>query len=593
MTHDSTIPQVFPGLPIGMSVFEELRRENSVYVDKTMYFHELLKEGKVVFFARPRRFGKSLTVSALDAFCSGRVELFRGLAAERHMRSPDFVARPVVRLDMSMVAGGDSIDALSGKIRHFLGLNAERHNVSLQGANYAIAFSSLLKDVHKSTGKRVVVLIDEYDTPILNLKGPEMEFSSPKLLSETRIVMQNLYSKIKYSESEIETAFITGITKSTLNNWYFGINNFIDISLSEKYKTLTGFTQEELELYFAPFIAATAVKLRMSEQNLLDEIRERYSGFSFDGRQMLYSPFSILTFFREERFKNYSMEADTEIFLRNFMKNSSMTADHFQGRNVSRNLARSLGKIDDTSPQSVFYQSGYLSLRAESGEMESPASEERFSLEYPNLEVRGTVSRLFLETVGLDRRSIDVAADELPKCLASGDISGMAKVLSGLLAGIRYHDRLDLLISLLVRTAKKIIGKITGRDFRAGPVQEQFQNQADKLERSRGESYYRSLLQACLWMAGARVAPELPKNIGQLSLEVFFHDLTYVFGLRMTKNARGAVATVREGMKQIRSVGYVPDSKNPVLVSIAIGRAERNIVGCLFEKDGHESVVKV
>ncbi|MDR1035739.1 MAG: PD-(D/E)XK nuclease domain-containing protein [Deltaproteobacteria bacterium] len=166
-------------------------------------------------------------------------------------------------------------------------------------------------------------------------------------------------------------------------------------------------------------------------------------------------------------------------------------------------------------------------------------------------------------------------------------------VLYRLLAGISYTDHLDALRSPVVRILQKIIQKFTGQDSSAAPLQEQSSALADFLVKSKGESYYRSLFQACFWMAGAKVTPEKQENLERLDPEVFFAPLTYVFELKMLENARGANTAIRKGMLQIRQRGYGLASKYPVFVSIAIGKAERNIVGCIFEKDGQETVIDV
>jgi hypothetical protein len=576
----------FPFLPVGLTDFEDLRQKKSVYVDKTMYFPELLNEGKFVFCARPRRFGKSLTLLTFDYFCSGRDDLFRGLAVERHMSSPDFIARPVIHLDMSIMESGSSSDVLLDNIMYILEINATRHNVTLHGKNFNIPFHSLLRDVHKSYGKKVILLIDEYDTPIVDITGQTNELFDSKLISDRRNKMQSFYSIIESAEKEIEFAFITGITKFSKTGVFSRLNNLIDISLSPKYSAFMGYTQEELEKYFSPFIADTADKLKITEDKLLEIIKDRYNGFSFDGKQLLYNPFSILSMFHDNVFENFWMESGSNTLIRKFLMDKALTADQFHGMTVSHTFARFPGEIDSTPPEGFLYQSGYLTLR-DLGEKNS------FTLEYPNLEVREAISKLFLLNINSNRRDIDAAAQELSGYLASADISGMASVFSRLLAGISYIDHLDALRNVVAGILKKIIQPFTGRHLDAAPLDEQSSKLAYKLVRSRGKSYYRSLLQSCLWMAGAKVTPEKSENLGRLDLEAFFGNLTYVFELKMTKNAKGADNAVREGMLQIHQRGYGLASKNPIFVSIAIGKAERNIVGCLFQKDGHETPVRI
>ncbi|MDR1041845.1 MAG: AAA family ATPase [Deltaproteobacteria bacterium] len=202
-----------PTLPVGQSIFEDLRLDKALYIDKTMYLPMLRNAGKFVFCAQPRRFGKTLTVHALDAYHSGRTELFRGLAAEEHMSSPGFIPRPVIRLDMNTVAGSRDIDILEKKILVRLEVNAGRHKVSQTGADSAETFLRLLEDVHAASGKKVVLLIDEYDAPIIKLIERERLIYDELLFAKTRLVIGEFYSQIKSAEEHIEFAFITGVTK--------------------------------------------------------------------------------------------------------------------------------------------------------------------------------------------------------------------------------------------------------------------------------------------------------------------------------------------------------------------------------------------
>ncbi|MDR1039936.1 MAG: AAA family ATPase, partial [Deltaproteobacteria bacterium] len=231
-----------PALPVGLQRFDELRRDNALYIDKTMYLPMLRKTGKVVFCSRPRRFGKSLTIRALDAFYSGRTDLFRGLAAEEHMESPAFTPRPVIRLDMSEPAGSGSKAILEEKLAELLKDNAERHGVSLRGSDSSGAFSFLLRDVHKATGQTAVVLIDEYDAPIIKQLEKDPLVFNELLLAETRDVIRDLYSKIKSADDFIEFAFITGVTKFSGMGLFSLLNNLTDISIRRDFGAFMGYT---------------------------------------------------------------------------------------------------------------------------------------------------------------------------------------------------------------------------------------------------------------------------------------------------------------------------------------------------------------
>jgi hypothetical protein len=578
--------QSLPPLPAGNPLYEKLRRENAVYVDKSMFFPKLRKEGAFIFCARPRRFGKSLTVSALDAFYSGRQDLFRGLAAEQIVCSPDFVVRPVIRLDMSHVAGSESKEILINRLMRRLRDNAVRHNVSLRGADYPDTFSCLLQDVHDTSGQEVVLLIDECDAPVIRLVEKDKRLYDSDLLAVTRDVMQDFYAQIKSSAKDIELAFITGITKFSRVGIFSQLNNLIDISLFPQFSAFMGYTHEELKTYFAPFITATASKLKMSEDELLDEIRDYYDGFSFDGTEKLYNPFSVLSFFQTGKFGSFWMASGSNTLIRTVLKDKEITAEQFLGRTVDYDFASIPGEIDTAEPEVLLYQAGYLTLREDLGQS--------YVLDYPNREVRQPISRLFLENLNSDRVGIGESGKALAGHLATGDVPGMVSVFRRLFAGIHYSDHLDANRRPQADRLQKTIVDATGAELPDAPQQARSETLADKmLSRMKGESWYRSLLQTCLWTAGAKTVPEKSENRGRLDLEATFNRLTYVFELKLAKNARGAAKAVRAGMNQIRGRGYGRASPNPVLVSLAFGRAERNIVGCLFERDGLETVVRI
>ncbi|MDR1041626.1 MAG: ATP-binding protein [Deltaproteobacteria bacterium] len=574
-----------PELPLGWQGFEKLRLDKAVYIDKTRYLPMVRGAGRFVFCARPRRFGKSLTVSALDAFYSGRTELFRGLAVEKDMDSPGFVTRPVIRLDMKCVAGSRSIEILEKNFFECLGNIAKRHKVSLRGADSARAFLYLMKDVHETTGKTVVVLIDEYDAPVISIIQKE-ESAIRDLLGVTRDVMSEFYSQIKSADEDIESVFITGVTKFSRMGVFSSLNNLIDVSIEPEFGTFMGYTQEELETNFMPFIAEGAHKLKMSEEILLTKIRDYYDGFSFDGESRLYNPFSVLLFFKTYKFLNYWMVSGSNSLIRKFLKDKAITVDQFQGMTVGEDFASDPGEIDATPPEGFMYQSGYLTLRT--------ASDNAYSLDYPNREVRSAISKLFLENLALASSwaGISTAGRELNLCLATADVPGMVDVLVRLFAGICYDDHL-----LANRDPKRgfltdIIRK-AGLILSFGKRRKLTESLAELLRKTMGEGFYRSVLHASLCMAGAKVIPETHVGLGRIDLLAECGIFTYVIELKMAKDANGGAKSAMVGISQIHERGYARAFKDPILVSVAIGRKERNIVACRFERDGQGKDVEI
>jgi hypothetical protein len=501
------------------------------------------------------------------------------------MCSPDFVSYPVVRLDMSGLGDCQSRNDLILSIMDSLGKIAKHFNVSLRGANFARVFEFLLQDIRQATGLQPVLLIDEYDAPVISVATAENPTFNPDLLFDTRDVMAKFYLQIKVAENDIFRAFITGITKYSRMGVFSQLNNLIDISLESRFGALMGYTQEELEKYFAPYITSTALKFAISEESLLKKIKSYYNGFSFDGEDILYNPFSILNFFWSTKFKNFWMLSGSNRFIRKFLKDNAVTIDEFQGMEVDSDFASAPGEIDATEPHGFLYQAGYLTLRV--------GGKFGYTLRYPNLEVRESIAKLFLNNIMSKSTGINVVAKELSACLASCDIPGMVPIIYQLFAGICHKDHRDASRSPMVRVFKKILRKITGSESKDEQVQNESADLVETLEKAKGECFYRSLLQACLWMAGAKVTPEKPEHLGDLDLEVYYGGLTYVFEIKMAKNARGATVAARNGMKQIHERGYGLASKDPIFVSLAFGKAEKNIVGCIFEKDGQDTTVEV
>ncbi|MDR1039290.1 MAG: ATP-binding protein [Deltaproteobacteria bacterium] len=580
--------QKLPLLPAGEPNFKNLRLENAIYVDKTVYFPLLKTTSKFIFCARPRRFGKSLTVTALDAYYSGNRELFRGLAVEKEINSPDFIVRPVIRIDMSDVAGSRNIGILEQKIMGRLGANAKRHNVSLSGADSSDAFLSLIEDVKNDNGKNIVILIDEYDNPIIDiLQQPNSPFQR-RLLADTRDIMRNFYAKIKSAAEHIDFVFITGVTKFSKMGVFSSLNNLIDISIDPNFGAFMGYTQQELEENFKPFIAEASKTLMVCENKLLEQLKIYYNGFSFDGKTTLYNPFSVLSFFASgsKDFINYWMKSGSNTLIRKFLKDKTLTADQFQGMAVDVNFASDPGEIDSTPPEGFLYQSGYLTLRAK--------TDTSFSLDYPNLEVRKAFSTLFLQNLAPESSwsDLDVAGSELKECLEAANVPGMVEIFIRLFADITYedHSKADRKPSYGVLAA--IIRKV-GLFLSWGKQRKLTESLANYFRKKMGEGFYRSVLHSALCMAGAKVTPERHVGLGRIDLLVDSGVHIYVIEVKTTEDGQTGENAALAGMTQIHDRRYGRAFKNPIFVSLAIGREERNIVACRFEIDGTESTVQI
>jgi hypothetical protein len=288
-------------LPLGRQNFDQIRDDQTLYVDKTRFIPELRKHGKFIFCARPHGFGKSVTCSTLKSFYSGEKELFRGLAAEEAINSPNFVARPIIYLDMNLAAGSQTQEKLNSKLIAILNSNAKRHNVALKGNFPAGAFLSLLADVYnKHSQTRIALIIDDYDAPIVKLAHRDKIIFNQKLFQTTGTILERFYAQIKPASQFLNFAFITGVTESSGTEILSGLNSLSDITHNTELSTIMGFTREEIENNFTKFIDYADYKFQYGINELLERLKGYYYGYSFDCLSGLYNPQDILNFFHDK-----------------------------------------------------------------------------------------------------------------------------------------------------------------------------------------------------------------------------------------------------------------------------------------------------
>jgi hypothetical protein len=459
---------------------------------------------------------------------------------------------------------------------------AERHNVTLRRKDTGAAFHELLMKVHSLYGNKVAILIDEYDSPVLSLVQRNEHTYDEILLSQTRLVMQDFYTQIKRADEHIHSVFITGVTKFSKTSVFSQFNTLFDISILPHFGSFMGFTQKELEENFDFHINKISKKLQITRKELLINIRNFYDGFSFNGITRLYNPLSVLSLFASGQFINYWMKSGSKTLIRQFLLDKGLTADQFPGMVVDLDFAANPGKIDATPPEGFLYQSGYLTLR------HNHKKDNFFTLDYPNLDVRSSISSLFLENLNPSWATIRNSRLKLIKHLKTCNATGIVQVFWKLLAGISYQDQSTASRTTKAKKLDSDIREDAGGKLPEIAVRKLSESFAERIHKEKGDSFYRSILQAALWMAGAAVTPEKDENRGSLNLEVTFGDFTYAFELNMATNAKGGEKAARSGMVQARGTGYGLPSDNPILVSIAIGRKEKNVVAFFSERDGQD-----
>ena len=289
-------------LPIGVQNFERLRQNKLLYVDKTGKLLELIQNGQRYFLSRPRRFGKSLTLSTLEAMFSGRKEYFHGLAVEDWVKMQGKNPSPVLRLDMS---GLDiqTPQTLEQSLKEVIVRAGKKYKAEIQSETLNGMFTDLLDEIYKVQGA-VVVLVDEYDKPILD------NINDMQKADEMRGVLRSFYTTLKSCDEYLRFVMLTGISKFSKVGVFSAMNNLEDISMDRRYGDITGYTQIELENYFGEWIDNAADRMKLTSGELLKRLKEYYDGFSFDGVTRLYNPFSIMQCLAKAKLNNY-MKAKT------------------------------------------------------------------------------------------------------------------------------------------------------------------------------------------------------------------------------------------------------------------------------------------
>ncbi|MDR0506381.1 MAG: AAA family ATPase, partial [Dysgonamonadaceae bacterium] len=320
-------------LPIGIQSFETLITEGYIYADKTRYLVDLINAGRVYFFARPRRFGKSLTTTTLKAIFEGKKELFKGLYAEEFLNRPDFRPSPVIRLDMSKITTDEGLDYLRSSMIVKLKECAENLGVAIdENLSAGDYFAQLIRRTCEKYGEKVVILIDEYDKPYSDF------YLDHEMAEKVRNICRSFYIQVKANEEYIRFVFLTGISKFTKLGVFSTLNNLKDISMDTRYGKMCGLTEEEILRYFPLQIEQVAKYHNFTVEEATERMRYYYNGFCFDGVHKMYNPFSTLSFLDMKEFDNYWMSSGGQKAVADYLKNRNLTVEQFRNIQVSRDF---------------------------------------------------------------------------------------------------------------------------------------------------------------------------------------------------------------------------------------------------------------
>ncbi|AJF08077.1 hypothetical protein GSUB_14780 [Geoalkalibacter subterraneus] len=403
-------------LPIGIQTFAKIREDDYAYVDKTPLVHTLIEEGNYYFLARPRRFGKSLLISTLQALFEGRKELFTGLDIEDKW---DWgIQYPVIKISFGGVAR--SLEDMKQDVGNILEENQRRLGLSCKNPqDIGGCFKQLIWEAQQKYGQKVVILVDEYDKLIVD------NLDQIEVAKQGREVLKDLYSIIKDSDEYIKFAFLTGVSKFSKVSVFSGLNNLKDISLDSRYATLCGYTQHDLETVFAEHLRGAD----------MERVRQWYNGYNFLGDRV-YNPFDILLFIDSGQiFKNYWFTTGTPTFLVKLIQKGNYYIPRLNSLRVSESLIDSYN-IEDIELEPLLFQAGYLTI----GRQENVGAVTMYILNFPNLETRYSFNDFLLSHLtGQDAEKAEFQT-QIYSALSGADLPAFERALTSLFASIPYTN---------------------------------------------------------------------------------------------------------------------------------------------------------
>ncbi len=506
-----------PKLPIGIQTFREVREDGCYYVDKTPHIQRLLEGGKHYFLSRPRRFGKSLFLDTVKELFEGSEELFRGLAI--HAAGWDWSARhPVVRLDFSSGSFG-SVEELHAEVADQLDVIGADAGIELAGRTGPIRFRQLIRELHRRTGQRVVVLVDEYDKPILDV------LEDADTARANRNYLRGLYSTLKFADAQVRFSFTTGVSKFSKVNLFSGLNNLTDITLDPRYSDICGYTEADLDAVFAPALPGLD----------RERVRDWYNGYWWLGKERVYNPFDILLLLDSREFGAHWLETGTPTFLVDTLFRGRVRSVDLDGMLASDRLLSTFD-VDAIATEALLFQTGYLTIR----ERERVGQRTLYRLGYPNREVREGLNEQLLQRLGQDAARQTANSVRLHRLLEGDDVDGLRELFHAFYASIPHQW-------------------YTNNDI------------ADY------EGFYASVFYSYFARLGLDVTVEESTNRGRLDMAVRFEDRAYVFEFKVLEQAGEGAA-----MAQLVERGYAEKYRAPGvrvhLVGVEFSSGSRNVV---------------
>ena len=416
--------------PIGIQTFSEIRNKAFLYIDKTEYIHRLVHaDSKYIFLSRPRRFGKSLLTSTLEAYFQGRKDLFKGLAMD--LLETEWTEYPVLRFDMSLGKHMEK-EQLERYLSSQLELMEHKYGILTESPDANIRLTNLIRRAYEQTGRQVVVLIDEYDAPLLDVVHEE------KNLPVLRNIMRNFYSPLKACDPYLRFVFLTGITKFSQLSIFSELNNIKNISMLPEYAAICGITEEEMATQMDEDLDILAERLNVNREEVVKKLKAHYDGYHFAWPSPdIYNPFSLLNAFADGRLDSYWFGSGTPTYLIEMLNKFGVLPSQIGGNEaVAADFDAPTERMESITP--LLYQSGYVTIKGYDEMFQI------YTLDIPNVEVRiGLMRSLIPYYVTRDTQSTNTTVVNLARALVRGDMDGMLYLLQTFLSTVPYCDRTD------------------------------------------------------------------------------------------------------------------------------------------------------
>jgi hypothetical protein len=513
-------------LPIGTQSFSKLIEENKIYVDKTEHIHKLISAGSVYFLSRPRRFGKSLLISTFKELFKGNKKIFKGLYI--YDKWDWSKTNPVIHLDFTEI-GYKTCNMLENSLLDFVNSVASKNGVTLNSRALPSRFAEVIEKMHKVIGEQVVILVDEYDKPLID------NLSKEEIYPEVKRTLHDFYQVIKASDEHLKFVFLTGVSRFSGLSIFSGLNNLNDITMDYKYISICGYTQEELETNFKEYIERTAEAMCISKEEVLSKIKYWYNGYSWDGKTSVYNPFSTLSFFDKREFGNHWFETGTPTFLVEQIRERDDLEMFIEPQVVDSNSLRGKG---DTNIENIalLFQTGYLTIKKKEIEDNRP----QYTIDFPNMEVREAFITNVIEYYS-NRQSNEINRIRVNvwKQIKGKEEKGLEESLRVLFANIPSNLHIRL------------------------------------------EAYYHSMLMMLMMAVGYEVEGEVNTDKGRIDVvlkkgkEVIVVEIKYGKGIKIEQ-------LLKEALEQIKGKRYYEKYGSREVSLLAVAFGEDKEIGCTF-----------